>query len=331
MKRVIKYLEELINIPSPTGMTDEITEFLVAWGQEKGLPVHKTHKGAVIIRFEGSSKGTPLILASHLDTLGAMVTSTEKGIELTPIGGYPAMYLLGNYCTIHTGTGPLSGTILPKNPASHVNNKLKDMSLKFSDLEVRIDHLPLEGKDVVDLVETGDFISLNPDFTLAGDFIKSRHLDDKASAAVLMALAEDLVEVSLKRPVEIYFNVTEETGQGLAVSPDAADLLVVDMGVVGKGCRGRETHVSICAKDSAGPFHYGFTRELKDIASKEGISFVMDVFPYYASDGRSALAAGKDYRVALIGPGVGASHGWERTHVSAIKGVYNLLKAYIAL
>ncbi|WP_028972979.1 hypothetical protein [Spirochaeta cellobiosiphila] len=330
MENILDKLKTLINIPSPTGMTDQAANYIYNWAKQKNLDVQKLHKGSVIVTLKAEKAvKEPLILASHIDTLGAMVSGVSDYIELTPIGGYPANYILGNYCSIHTDKKIFKGTILPKNPAVHVNSKLKDHVLKFSDLQVRVDYLPQEGELLKELILPGDFISLDPAFDIQEGFVKSRHLDDKASAAVMMALIEEFSPYKSDRDIYFYFNVTEETGQGFAILPHTADMIVVDMGVVGEGCEGKETHVSICAKDSTGPFNYGLTKELKAAAIAHNVDYVVDIFPFYGSDGQSALGAGKDYRVALVGPGVNASHGWERTHIRGIEQTYKILRAYI--
>ena len=337
MKKTIKYLKELVQRPSPTGMTHQVENYLLDWAKTQGISVVHTAKGAVVFSFNASkgfqnTNSLPLILTAHVDTLGAMVKKIDKdSVELVPIGGYPPIYLLGNNCTIHGSEHIFLGTILPKNPAVHVNDKLKDLAPKFEDLSVRIDHLTEDDFQLSSLITTGDFISLDPEFSITEGFIKSRHLDDKASAAVLLRLAENLKDQKLTRDVHIYFNVTEETGQGLAGLPEKADLLVVDMGVVGNDCQGKETHVSICAKDSSGPYNYSFIKKLKGLAESKKINYVVDIFPFYGSDGSGVLQSGKDYRVALIGPGVSASHGWERTHTKALEQTLKLLSAYIGI
>lgn len=341
MKTLLSHLEQLINIPSPTGMTGKIEDFLLHWAGDRDISCTRTHKGGIVFSFPagsaevgtGENDSRPLILASHIDTLGAMVKKAgADGVDIVPVGGYPAMYALGNYCTIHSTGGDFSGTILPKNPAVHVNNKLRELVLNYDNIQVRLDYLPDEDAQDADFpVQTGDFVSLDPGFSVAEGFVKSRHLDDKASAAVLLSLAEQLTKHRAERDIYLYFNVTEETGQGISAIPDSADLLVVDMGVVGEDCQGKETHVSICAKDSSGPYNYDFTAELKAAAESCKADYVVDIFPFYGSDGSAALRAGKDFRVALIGPGVSASHGWERTHIRAMENTLKLLKAYIGL
>lgn len=92
---------------------------------------------------------------------------------------------------------------------------------------------------------------------------------------------------------------------------------------------GDEYHVSICAKDSSGPYDYGMRSRLVSLAQKNKIPYKVDIFPFYGSDGSAALSAGYDIRVGLIGPGVSASHGVERTHTKGLQATKDLILACI--
>jgi len=335
---IVNYIEKLVKTPSPTGYTGKAIDFLRQNAEEKGISYEVTRKGAMIYKFEfeGASKKT--MLAVHVDTLGAIVKKVDKDtVGFDRIGGYPPEYVTGNYCTIHTFDGnEFTGTILPKNPAVHVNKDLNDKKFKWDEMVIRIDHKPENDGDTLEKhIQVGNFVSLYPGFSFVNGFIKTRHLDDKASAAILLNIADELAD-RMKDPefspgsnFYFFFNITEETGQGIAGYPDIDDLLVVDMGALGEGLTGDEFSVSICAKDSTGPYHYEFTRELVKICEENEIPYKMDIFPFYGSDGSGALRAGADVRVALIGPGIGASHGYERTHIDSIEGTSRLLIKYI--
>ncbi len=181
-------------------------------------------------------------------------------------------------------------------------------------------------------IEVGNFISFDPGFNTVNGFIKSRHLDDKASCAILLYLADMIVEkkIELKKNVQFFFNISEETGQGIAgFTENINDLIIVDMGVVGDGCNGDEYNVSICAKDSSGPYNYDLTQVLINVAKEESIGYKTDVFPFYGSDGSAILRSCRDMRIALVGPGVSASHGYERTHIDSLTQTQALIEAYI--
>jgi len=201
----------------------------------------------------------------------------------------------------------------------------------FDNCSLRIDLTLKNGEKLSDFISVGDFVSLDCGFRYVDGYVNSRHLDDKASAGIFLYLSEIIKknENKLKGRISFFFNVTEETGQGIAATPQGDDLIVVDMGVVGKGTAGSEKCVSICAKDSSGPYNYDLTNELIDLAEKNGIPFKTDIFPFYGSDGSALLRSCSDTRVALIGQGVNASHGYERTHADGLVATASLILAYI--
>jgi len=331
---VVNYLEDLISIPSPTGFPDKIIPYLTKFAESKNI-AHKIYrKGAVCFSFPNSPDQKNIVFEAHLDALGAIVSEVkENSLKISSIGGYPAIYIIGDYCTIHTFDGKsYPGTILPENPSAHVNHELSGKKYSVSDLYIRPDLKPDESVKYKEIFSNGNYVSFDPKFSRQNNFIKSRHLDDKASCAILLGLADYLAENSKDLPVNIhlFFNVTEETGQGVAGLPDDIhDFIAVDMGCVGENLEGDEYSVSICTKDSSGPYNYGLTQQLRNIANIHKIPYKLDVFPYYGSDGSAALRAGNDCRVGLIGPGVHASHGYERTHISAIKATYDLCLEYL--
>ncbi|PID55787.1 hypothetical protein CSB45_14335 [candidate division KSB3 bacterium] len=331
---IIAHLKNLVKIPSPTGYTRDIEDFLLKTAQRSQIACEHTRKGAVLYKFEAEAAESNLMFTAHVDTLGAMVSKVGRSsVSLSSIGGNPVIYLIGDYCTIHAFDGKTyEGTILPKNPAAHVNNGLNSLKLTIEQLEVRVD-LPLkESQDALQQrIEVGNFVSFDPKFRRVNGFVKCRHLDDKASAAILLHVATLLTQEAsrLKRNIYFFFNCTEETGQGIGGFPPLDECIIVDMGVVGDAAAGDEYHVSICAKDSSGPYHYALTQRLIAIARQRGISYKSDVFPFYSSDGSSALRAGSDMRVALIGPGVSASHGYERSHTAALLNTAKLIVGFI--
>ncbi len=331
-KKIVTYIEQLVTIPSPTGYTGEIRDFLVSFAKKHSIDHEVTKKGAVIFKF-GPAKKEGTVFAAHIDTLGGMVNSvSDNRVKITTVGGFPALYIIGETCTVHTRTGKKHvGTFLPDDPAIHVNSKLKDLKPDFDNCSLRMDVELKKDEKLSDIIEVGDFVSFDPGFRFINGYVNSRHLDDKASAGIFMHIAEILSvnEKNLKKRISFFFNITEETGQGIAGTQKDDDLIVVDMGVVGKEPAGSEKCVSICAKDSSGPYNYDLTTELIDIAKKNNINYKIDVFPYYGSDGSALLRSCSDSRVALIGQGVDASHGYERTHVEGLTATASIILAYI--
>jgi len=326
-----KLLEELINIDSPTGFTHNACEFIYKKLKLLGLKPEYTNKGAIKCAL---GKNPTLAIAAHIDTLGAIVSGikTDGTLAFSLLGGLSLTNAEGEYVRIYTVKGKIyTGTILLNNPSSHANNQKESIKREISTMHIRIDEDVKNKKDTLKLgIQPGDIICLNPRYQeLPSGYIKSRFLDNKAGCFVLIKLAEALKNKNI--PVELFFSNYEEVGHGGTVgySNSIKELLVIDMGVLGDDCQGNETSCSICAKDSSGPYDFHFRKNLIDLAEKKKIPFKVDVYPFYGSDGSAALRAGNDFRVALIGMGVAASHGTERTHKKGIEATIDLCSAYI--
>ncbi len=326
-------LEELIAIDSPTGYTTEASEYIAKVMDGLGWSVRRTVKGAVV----ATNGPDPKIgLAAHTDTLGAIVSQIRpNGTLAFSLLGAPLLHTFeGSYVRIHTMDGRVyHGTILLNDPSTHANRQALSSDRTTDTMHVRIDEAVKSADDVKKLgIRTGDIIAVDPKYqALENGFIKSHFLDNKAGCYVLFEVARRLNEAKVSTPVELFFSTYEEVGHGGAAgfSPSLEELLVIDMGVVGDALEGHETVCSICAKDSTGPYDYDFRRKLVQIADNKQIPYSLDVYPFYGSDGSAALRAGLDCRVALIGPGVAASHGMERAHVEGITATVDLSVEYI--
>ena len=332
MERVVQILREILEIPSPTGYTKEVMAHIEKELNEAGIKPRYTNKGALLAYNHPEPE---LVIAGHVDTLGAMVKGIllDGHLSFTKLGGLLLPTFEGEYCTIITRSGKrFRGTLLLKNPSVHVNRDAGKKERKEENMYIRLDELVEKKEDTEKLgIRPGDFVAFDPKFEYVNGFVKAHFLDDKASVAVMIDLLLDLAETLEKLPVAFFFSPYEEVGHGGSAGypPTTKELLVVDMGVVGDGVYGKETAVSIAAKDSSGPYDYGMTTKLIELAEKNSIPHVVDVFPYYGSDGSAALRAGWGFRVALIGPGVHASHGMERTHVKGLLATKELIRVYI--
>ncbi len=336
MKNIVSTLESILKINSPSGYTIEVISFIEKiFSKEKELVLTKTNKGSLLVSF---SPKPELVLSGHVDTLGAMVKEIKSDgtIEITQLGGYPLTSFEGEYVTIRNSKGKLyRGTFLLNNPADHVNKNVRTEKRELDKMSIRLDELVDSDKAVEKLgICVGDFIFYDNrfEYTPSG-FVKSRFLDDKACAAIMIELIKELLVTKTKfnRNVGFYFSNYEEVGHGACAGiPDSAnELLVLDMAVIGNGCSGKEDGVSICVKDSTGPYDFTVTSKLKDLARNGKLKYVTDIYPHYGSDGSAALSAGYDLRVGLIGPGVSASHGVERTHRRGLEETYKLSMLFI--
>lgn len=340
MKKYVEYavsqIMELCKVPSPSGFTKKITGYLSTEFTKLGYMPRFSNKGSILVDLGGEGEG--LVLAAHVDALGAMVRSiNDQGrLVLTKLGAYPENFIETENCTIHTRTGKeYTGRILIKNPSVHLGMEVADTKRTLANMEVVIDEKVFTKEEVKKLeINAGDFVSFDPRtiYTASG-FIKSRHLDDKAGTGVLMALAKYVREHKIKLPRKVYllFTTYEEVGHGgsCGFPADVGEMISVDMGTVGDDLETDEFKVSICAKNSKGPLDYDVTNRLIHLARKHALNYAVDIYPAYAADVDVALAAGHDIKHGLIGPGIAASHGYERTHTDSLENTLVLLKEYI--
>lgn len=336
---IVNWLNVLLNTPSPSGFCMAIMELIREETAKLGYELEMTPKGNAIITIPGMGDPNEKVIAltAHVDTLGAMVRSVKSNgmLRFTSIGGYAMHTVEGEYCLIHTRDGrTYEGTVLSTKPSVHVYSDMRDWKREEANMEVRIDETVKTKEETESLgIAPGDFISWDPGTRiLPNGWIKSRHLDDKASVAALFGLMEWLKREgrSPAITVKVILSTYEEVGHGSSyIPPDITELIAVDMGAIGDDLSATEQDVSICAKDSSGPYDYAMTSKLIDLAKRERIAYAVDIYPHYGSDASAALHGGSNIRAALIGPGVHASHGMERTHADAVVNTAALLIAYI--
>lgn len=337
MKHYIDFIAEqlktLTAIPSPSGYTKNATDYLMKLLQDMGYEPKLSRKGNVFVTLGGD--GEPLVLATHVDTLGAMVRSIKDNGRLRPttLGGHVWSTADGENCTIHTRDGKVyTGVVLNTEPSAHVADK-KVETLE-ENMEILLDEPVSTKAETLALgIQTGDIIAMDPRTVITeSGYIKSRFLDDKLSASILLGIAKIVKDESLSfhRKVSLLFTVYEEVGHGGSFVPeDTTEMISVDMGCVGADLGCTERMVSICAKDSGGPYNYDLVTELSNIAKEEQLDYAIDVYPHYGSDVEATLHAGYDIRHGLIGPGVYASHNYERSHLDGVKNTFLLLTTYI--
>ncbi len=327
-------LKELIEIDSPSGFTHNAIDFLDEQFNKYGFKTRRSRKGALICRL--GDEPARLALAAHVDTLGAIVSGFKNDgtLAFSPIGGPSLNAFEGEYLRIHTMEGAVvTGTLLLNNPSTHANRETEKTQRSVDTMHIRVDEDVKSPEDCRKLgIRIGDIISFDTRYQeTASGYIKSRFMDNKAGCYVLLEVARRMAEAGRTAPVDLFISNYEEVGHGGACPWDDSveELLVIDMGVVGDACEGGETFCSICAKDSSGPYDYAMRTRLVELAEAGNIKHKLDVYPFYGSDGSAALRAGNDFRVALIGPGVAASHGVERAHKDGIEATVDLSLAYI--
>jgi putative aminopeptidase FrvX len=336
---LLEFLTRILNTPSPTGLAEPA----IALTEEtfkafKGLHFSRTRKGALQVTWSGERDDGARAVTAHADTLGGMVKEVKANgrLKLSQIGGFPWNAIEGEGCTVFTRSGrQVRGSILLTKASSHVFGKeVEEMKRSADTLEVRLDARSGSGKETLDLgISVGDFVAFDPRVEVNAGFIRSRHLDDKACVACLVAAVKALSDARRIPARTTHFLISnyEEVGHGAAagIPADVEELLVVDMAAVGEGQNSDEFHASLCVKDSGGPYHHGLSERLRVLAEKYAIPYQVDIYPHYGSDGEAFWAAGGDVSVALIGPGVDASHNYERTHTEALVATTRWLMAYL--
>ena len=338
-KTIISYIENLCTRPSPTGFTKKCEKYLMEEFKKLGYEPYQNNKGNVIVPIyeNKNNKNDGLLLSAHIDTLGLMIRSIkeEGGLQVTTLGGFPLNYGEFENVKIFTRDGKeFEGVFRLNEPSVHGSEEPKISKRNFDDMEVVLDEIIESDEDVEKLgIGAGDFVAFDPRFRYSNGFIKSRHLDDKASSGVLLALAKEIKDENLKfnRNIYMMFTTYEEVGHGASSGhPEGIkDMIAVDMGVVYDDLKTNDRMVSICAKDSSGPYNFDLTNNLINTAKDIGIDFAVDIYPFYGSDASAAMSSFYDYRHALVGCGISASHGYERCHEKALLGLFNLLKTYI--
>ncbi|HEY52962.1 MAG TPA: M42 family metallopeptidase [Caldilineae bacterium] len=336
---LIRILTDLLDIPSPTGLADPAITYVEQALRELDLQPRRTVKGALVAEWAGQSDDAPRALTAHADTLGAMVKEIKGNgrLILTNIGGFAWNTVEGEGCQVFTTNGRvIRGSLLLSKASAHVYGKAVGETKRSAEMmEVRLDERTISAGQTRALgIEVGDFVAFDPRVEVSDSgFIRSRHLDDKAGIASVLAAVKAMQEagISPAQRVTLHISHYEEVGHGAATGfpPDLAELVAVDMAAVGDGQMSDEFHVTICAKDSGGPYHHGLTQRLRKLAQENGIPHKMDIYPYYGSDGEAFWRAGGDVQVALIGPGVDASHSYERTHTDALVATVQLVMAYL--
>ena len=334
-----RVLARLLRTPSPTGFTDAVVALVCEELRALDLPLELTRRGAIRANISGIQSSPDRAIVTHVDTLGAMVKGLKDNgrLEIVPIGTWSSRFAEGARCVVYSASGGrYRGTVLPLKASGHVYNEGVDtMPVTWEHVEVRLDERVANRHDLMRLpIYVGDMIAIDTgtEFSENG-FINSRHLDDKAGVACLLAAAKAVMETGARLPVDCHllFTISEETGTGAShvLHGDVAEMVSIDNGTLAPGQNTSEYGATICMKDESGPFDWHLSNGLCELAREFSIRHSRDVFKYYRSDSASALEAGNDIRTALICFGLDASHGYERVHLDSLEAVANLIAVYM--
>lgn len=336
---LLEILGKLLKIPSPTGYTDSIVRFVSVELEQLGLAPELTRRGAIRAIRKGKHETGARAIVSHLDTLGAQVKLLKDNgrLEVVPIGHWSARFAEGARVTIFTEMGSYRGTILPLKASGHTyNDEIDNLPIGWDFVQLRVDALARDRSDVERLgIDVGDIVAVDPqpEF-LENGFIVSRHLDNKAGVAIMLAALKAMQDEKAQTPVDIHwlFTIAEEVGVGASsiLDHNIASMITVDNGTTAPGQNSTEFGVTVAMADQTGPFDFHLTKKLVQLCRENDIKYQKDIFKYYRSDSASALEAGADVRTALITFGIDASHGYERIHAHALRSIAELITAYVA-
>ena len=337
--KTLDYIVKLTTTPSPTGYTTEIMDYIQSEVESFGYQASKTPKGGVLVTVPGTNEDQHRMVTAHLDTLGAMVRAIKADgrLKMDLVGGFGYPSIEGENCLIHVAKNgqTYTGTILMHQTSVHVYKDASTAERNQTNMEIRLDEKVKTAEETRDLgIEVGDFISFDPRTVVTETgFIKSRHLDDKVSAAILLHLLKTYKEEGIELPytTHFYFSNNEEIGYGAnsSIPKQVVEYLAVDMGAMGDDQQTDEYTVSICVKDGSGPYHYELRQHLVALAEYHQIPYKLDIYPYYGSDASAAMRAGADVRHALLGAGIESSHSYERTHLDSVQATEQMVDVYL--
>ena len=336
---MLEFLVDLLNTPSPTGFTEQAISLCEGeLSKISSLTLRRTNKGALVATLPGETDAPWRALTAHVDTLGGMVKAVKSNgrLQLTKLGGFAWNTVEGEGVTVFTRGGEtVRGAILLTKASAHVHGQeVSKTERKDEVMEVRLDARTGSAEETKALgIQVGDFVAFDPRVEITHGFIRSRHLDDKACVACMIFAVKALVDAGRKPKTTTVLHISnyEEVGHGAAagIPRQVSELISVDMAAVGEGQESDEFHATLCVKDSGGPYHYGLNQRLLKLAEDYEIPHKVDIYPFYGSDGEAFWRAGGDVAVSLIGPGVDASHNYERTHTEALTATADWCLAYL--
>lgn len=332
-------VQELTRIASPTGDTYQILNHIKKNLTNKNIDVQLTNKGGLLVSLKGKDDSRHRFITAHVDTLGGIVRAIKPDgrLKMDRIGGFSYDSINGSYCVIHQSQSGKkhTGTILLHQTSVHVYQDASKVDRNQDNMEIRLDEEVSSKEEVEKLgIQVGDFISFDPQTTITSTgYIKSRHLDDKVSVALLLEVIQKVHagEINLAHTTHFYISNNEEIGYGgnSNINRNVEEYMAVDMGAMGDDQQTDEYSVSICVKDGSGPYHLKLRNQLVNLCQDNSINYQLDIYPLYASDASAAMHAGVDVRHGLFGAGIDASHAYERTHYKSIDATYSLIEKYL--
>lgn len=334
---LIETMKEIINVPSTVSYYDEIHPYLEQKAKMLGYEVTYDRKRTAYITIDGTDNSKTVCMGAHVDTIGLMVRHINQDgtLAVRELGGVNYQSIEGESVQVHTRDGrSYTGMVICSSHSVHVFDDARSLPRDESTMQVLLDHQVFSAQDVLALgIDHGDIISIDPRFQYTEDgFIKSRHIDDKASAACLLFLMDYMKQHHIKPAYRTLFAfpIYEEINHGGAyVPPEVSEYVALDIALIGPDYHGSEYKVTICAKDNFSPYDRGLTTKLVDLAKDHKLDYCVDIFYRYGTDANAAIRAGNNLYAAAFGMGCMNTHGMERCHISAVEETAKLAFAYL--
>jgi putative aminopeptidase FrvX len=335
--RLFKTIEELVLCPSPSGREEEIDRLLFDRFQTLGVEAEQDAAGNIIAKIPGRSPGA-IAITAHKDEIGALVKGmTPQGhLHVRKLGGsFPWVYgegvvdILGDYATL---AGILSFG------SRHVSHE--------SPQKVQQDKAPLLWENawietkcsLGELAEAG----VRPGTRVVvgqhrkrplrlKDYIASYTLDNKASVAILLALAERLQ----KPAVDVYLvaSAKEEVGAIGALyftqNHRLDALIALEICPLSSEYPIQEGEIPVLlSQDGYGIYDEKLNRELQQAAVRAGVPLQWAAISGFGSDASIAMKFGHVGRAACLGFPTQNTHGYEIAHLNAVANCITLLQSY---
>ena len=335
-QRLKTTLLQLLAIPSPCGLTDEIVRHVCRCLDEIGVEYDLTRRGTIRAMLPGREDAPARALVTHIDTIGAMVRGIgDNGrLQIAPIGHWSSRFAEGSRVTLFADSGMYRGALLPVVEwGVSRDHGVEELEASWDTVELRLEEAVFNAEDVRALgIEVGDFIALDsqPEVFDNG-YVVGRNLDNKAGTAAVIELLRDLKNTNLPQNTYVIFTVTETIGAGIggAVLPEVSELVTVDFASIESTLKSPFKRVTIASGDASGPYDFHLTAHLRAIAERSEVPYQQRYLKAFHSDAAAALIAGHDVRTAVLAYAGDASHSIERTHIDSLLNLVRLLENYL--
>jgi putative aminopeptidase FrvX len=333
-----KRIEDLVMLHSPSGVEGEMTQFLLAEFERLGVEVKVDWADNVVAKIPGKDRSRAIAITAHKDEIGAIVKRLKPGgrLEVARLGGsFPWVYgegvvdILGDRRTL-SGILSFGSRHVSHESPQKVQQETHPVEWEKVWIETKLSQEQLHKAGV----RPGTRVVVGKQRKRAlrlQDYIASYTLDNKASVAILLALAERVKEPALD--VYLVASAKEEVGAlgalyfsqrhqlealiALEICPLAPEYPIAD-GVA----------PVLLSQDSYGLYDEGLNSELQQAADGVNVPLQRAILSSFGSDASIAMKLGHVARGACLGFPTQNTHGYEIAHLGAIANCLEVLVSY---